>query len=275
MKKAFQFFTSPYCLIFCCGFLSALEIYFYQENKYEIQLFESLAKDTREGASAYKDSLPFTDAMFISATKLTHELVQNRMNRFTGLDQQSSFKAMLQPVSYDLMTGNGACGSNSYVLARLLMQLGYPVRIAQMGFQQGNGRHIITEAWNGEKWVVLDALYNLHFRKFDGKLASFADISSNWSYYKAQVPSNYNPQYNYYSVRYANWHKIPILFPVIRNILDFTIGKEKTNNICLRKFYIRKYQVLMQINMGFLFVFVFLTFRKLLYLKKARLQVAG
>lgn len=263
MGKAIRFLTSPFCLIFCCGFLFAVEIYLDQENRYEIQLFGSLANDVKKEPEGIGIKQQNIDSIFVSATNLTHELIQSRMNRFTDLQDKGSFKAFLQPVAYDLMTGNGACGSNSYVLARLLMQLGFNVRIAQMGFYNNEGRHIITEAWNGEKWIVLDALYNAYFRMPNGKLASFSEVSGNWNYYKSQVPSNYNMQYDFYTVRYTNWNKIPVILPFIRKILELVIGKEKTFNICLRKYYIKKYQLLLRINSGLLVLFFFFALKSL------------
>jgi hypothetical protein len=160
------------------------------------------------------------------------------------------------------MTGNGACGSNSFVLSRLLMQLGYVIRVAQMGSNGVYGRHIVTEVWNGNKWVVLDALYNLSFKDSSGKLASFKEVSDNWKYYSTQTPKGYDVSYNYESVRYTNWHKIPVLFPAIKKILEITIGKEATNRVCLRKYYIRKYLVLLTVNSFLIFIVGFFTYRQ-------------
>jgi hypothetical protein len=84
----------------------------------------------------------------------------------------------------------------------------------------------------------------LYFRKPDGNLASFRDVQQNWNFYKQQLPPDYIHEYSYSDVRYTNWDKIPVLLPAVRGISNLTIGKEATNQLSLRVFFIRKYRIL-------------------------------
>ena len=114
------------------------------------------------------------------------------------------------------MTTNGACGSYSYILSRLLNELKIPNRIAQMKVNGEYGGHILVEAKTPKGWIVLDGLYDLYFKKMNGELASFKDVQDNWNYFRDQVPANYNHQYRFEGVRYTNWSKIPVnLFGVV------------------------------------------------------------
>ncbi|WP_315819865.1 transglutaminase domain-containing protein [Paraflavitalea speifideaquila] len=125
------------------------------------------------------------------------------------------------------MTAQGACGSHAYVLARLLREMNVDVRIPQMTVKGQSAGHIIVEAKASYGWVVLDPLSNVYFRRLNGQLAGFNDVKNNWSYYQQQLPANYNMAYRYEGARYTNWDKIPVVMPLIKNIMYWTMGKEK------------------------------------------------
>jgi hypothetical protein len=83
----------------------------------------------------------------------------------------------IHPISIDLITAEGACGSYSFVLCRLLQDLKYTVRVAEMRGETDLTCHILVEVESSRGWVVLDPLYDLYFVKPDGHLASFDDVS--------------------------------------------------------------------------------------------------
>jgi len=141
------------------------------------------------------------------------------------------------------MTGNGACGSYARVLARILQTAGVQVRIAEMEVNGLAGGHIIIEANTSSGWVVLDPLYDLYFTTPHGTLASFREVQKNWSFYKRQTPAHYNPAYRYEGVRYTNWNKIPVLLPMVKKILQGVLGKQKTDQLSLRIYFLQPYHL--------------------------------
>lgn len=248
-----------YILIFLNGFLLAFLIYFYTENQYEKNLFASMAAYVRSEVPDTNASPNNTeDSLIIRSVHMVHDLGERRMLVF-GPNNVNGIKAgYIQPVSVDLMTAQGACGSHAYVLARLLQEMNIEIRIPQMTVQGQSAGHIIVEAKTAEGWVVLDALSNVYFTKPDGNLAGFDDVKNNWNYYQRQVPANYNMAYRYEGVRYTNWDKIPVVMPLIKNVMYWTMGKERTDSYSLRSLGLNKYKVLFNITLGaYLLVILF------------------
>lgn len=241
-----KFLNSRKILVFINGFLVASLVYFYTEDSYEENLFKTLA-------SSIKDVTPGSanreEALLLNSLHLTYQLGSNRASIFNG-KQINSFKStVIHPVTYDLMTANGACGSFSYILSRLLKELNIPNRIAQMKVDGLYGGHILVEAKTSKGWVVMDGLYDLYFKKANGALASFNDVQNNWDYYKTQVPANYDLRYKYDGVRYTNWEKIPVLMPAMKGILELTMGKEAAKYFSLRTSFLRKYHWLFEVTL--------------------------
>jgi hypothetical protein len=191
-------------LMFLNGFLLASMFYFLMESTYENGLFASIKADV-EGRLDVNDN---TDSLFIKAMQDSYHLMHNRYNTFAGgANILGPEGGVFHSTSVDLMTTNGACGSYSQVLARILRTFNFPVRIAQMKAQGIYGAHNVVEANDGQRWIVLDPTYNLYFVRPDAQLASFADVHQDWAYYSRQVPANYNPAYRYEDVRYTNWSR--------------------------------------------------------------------
>lgn len=234
-------------------------LYFYTEKQYEENLFASMASYLHDSAPATSSSLTDTeDSLLIKSVFLVHQLGERRIEVFGQHPVKGLKTKYIQPVSVDLMTGQGACGSYAYVLGRLLQEMNMEVRLPQMTVANQNAGHILVEAKTSYGWVVLDASYNTVFRKQNGQLASFADVQSDWTYYQQQVPANYNMAYRYEGVRYTNWDKVPLVMPLIKNIMYWTMGKEKTDGYSLRTLGLKKYNVLFNITLGaYLLVMLF------------------
>ena len=243
-----------YFLTFLNGFLLASLFYFNMEAHYEKELFQAIRTDinTRIPAGEPEDSL------IVQVMHVCHNLLVSRESVFEGKSFDGFSSSLLEPASMDLMTARGACGSYSMVLARILQGYNYPVRIAQMKANGIFADHNIVEVKTRHGWVVLDPLFNIYFINPDHRLASFKDVQSNWSYYLPQLPGDYDQHYRYEDVRYSNWTKIPIVMPAIKKILDETIGKQEADNISLRTYFLRKYDICFNIVLVlFLFVFSF------------------
>jgi hypothetical protein len=243
-RFAGKFLYTGYSLVFVFGFLVSSLIYFHIEDSYEKKLFETLSVYVKAKTT---DTLNKEEALLLNCLHLTNLLCKDRTSIFSN--EISSFKSsVIHPITYDLMTAAGACGSNSYILSRLLNELKIPNRIGQMKVGGFYGRHIVVEAKTSKGWVVLDGSYDLYFKKADGQLASFNDLQNNWAYYRSQVPSRYKHQYNYEGVRYTNWNKIPVLMPALKGILTLIVGKEAANEFSLRTLLLRKFHLLFQLT---------------------------
>jgi hypothetical protein len=256
IRKAWQ---SRHTLFFVNGFLLASLFYFYIEDSYEDQLFRAMAQYVK-GKSAKQGSSE--DALLQESVHVTHYLGQGRAAIFNSYAISALKPLLIHPVTYDLMTVNGACGSYAYILSSLLNRLNIPNRIAQMKVNGKYGGHILVEAKTAKGWVVLDGSYDVYFKKPDGSLASFADVGKNWDYYKNQVPADYDNSYRYEGVRYTNWEKIPVLMPLVKNISYLFIGKERTEGFSFRSLFLRKFHVLFLIVGVLYLLLVFTVVRK-------------
>lgn len=229
-----------YLLTFLNGFLLASLFYFRMEGNYEKELFSAIRSNIDRDIK-YDDS---DDSIVVKALHVCNSLLNNRAGVFSN-ENFDGFKVnYIQPTSIDLMTARGACGSYAIVLARILQDYKYPIRIAQMKANGVYAAHNIVEVKTRTGWVVLDPLFNVFFSK-PGKngLANFQDVHNNWEYYKRQLPPNYDMSYKYDAVRYSNWTKIPILMPTVKRMLDRVLGKEKADTLSVRTFFLRMYDV--------------------------------
>jgi len=230
--------------IFLNGFLLALLVYFFTEDNYEQQIFNALATQVKE-SSASKSS----DSILINSLKLTYNLEKFRLSVFGNKEINALKSNIIRPVTFDLMTGSGACGSYSFVLSRLLDELGFETRFAQMKVGDSFGGHIIIEAKTDKGWVALDASYNLYFKKKNGELASFRDVQNDWAYFSKQVPADYDPSYSYSGVRYTNWEKVPVLMPMIKGGLNVVKGKEAADEFSMRSLFVKKFSFLFKVTL--------------------------
>lgn len=232
-----------FLLVFLNGFLLALLVYFYTEDNYEKQLFKALSELVRKNTTSGN-----TDSLLVQSLHLTYNLEQSRQNIFKGTEISSIKSEVIRPVTFDLMTGVGACGSYSFVLARLLNELNIETRFAQMKVGNDYGGHIIIEAFSNGRWVVMDASYDMMFKKSDGSFANFKEVHDNWEVFKLQVPANYDMSYNYAAVRYTNWNKIPVVLPALKKVIAVTKGQQAADEFSLRNLVIRKFNLLFKIT---------------------------
>ena len=240
-RRLKRYANNSYVLLFCNGFLLSLLALVYLQVNYEEQLFKSLAAHVTE--SNNKQTLT-QDSLVIRSLHVTHELEKSRSILFGKRPINNLNARYVQPLTYDLMTGQQACGGFSYVLGRLLQEMDMDIRFAQMKVNGMYGGHILVETKMNHGWVVLDPMFDLFFTRPDGKMASFADVQGDWPYYSKQVPDGYKPEYNYAAVRYTNWDKIPVVMPAVKNVLYWSVGREATEGYSIRNLFLRKFDVL-------------------------------
>lgn len=242
-----------YFLFFLNGLLLSSLFFFSTESTYESELFGAISKKI-------KSELPagYTKTDYIIKALQTSNYLQERRYLIFGDQELAGIKAnVFRPSTIDLMTNNGACGSYVTVLARILKSNNIPVRIGQMKVDGRYGGHMIVEARLNKKWVVLDPTYSLYFRKPDSTLATFADLQTNWNYYKIQAPPDYKNEYRFEGVRYTNWEKVPFLSAGLKKVLDVIFGKDVADSISIRPYLLRNYHKLVWINC-FVLLFTFL-----------------
>lgn len=239
-------FRKSHLLIFFNGFLLAALLYFLMENNYESKLFHSLALNVQENVAKDSSGMSHENAVLIHSLNLVYNLEKSRSVIFGPHNIDSWKSNLIQPLTFDLMTGQRACGGFSMVLARLLKEQNIEVRIPQMQVGDIEGGHIIVEAKTSYGWVVLDPSFNVYFNKDDNRLASFEDVHQNWASYSQNLPSDYNLAYRYEGVRYTNWSKIPVLMPVMKSALNLFWGKEKTESFSMRAALLEKFNVLIK-----------------------------
>jgi hypothetical protein len=257
-----RFFASLYFLCFFNGFLLASLFYFKIESNYENNLFKVIQKsiDRRIDDNDNKDSV------LVKIMETCSTIMGNRSKVFANSTQDlEGIKTdFFHPATVDLMTANGACGSYSFVLARILQNYHFPVRIDQMKANGNYASHNIIEVNVNGKWIVLDPLYDLCFVRPGGGLASFDNVKANWPYYSPQLPKGYDTSYRYEDVRYTNWEKIPVIMPAFKKILDLILGKKKSDTISLRVHFLRMYDLYFYITLFLFIPIAILTIRKVL-----------
>ena len=239
-------FLNRYFLFVINGFLLAAALLFYMHDAYEHSIVGALSSNVKRQYSKYNSE----DSLLIGGLRLTHYLEERRVTVFGAEEISDGYSGILQPLTNDLMTAKGACGSYALVLGSILKDIGFKIRFAQMKVDETWGGHIIIEAKTKKGWVALDPSFNLAFVKKDGTLAGFQDIHSDWNYFQNQLPVNYKREYAYSDVRYTNWEKIPIILPGVRFVLEHTIGKVATNEVSIRVLFLRKYRILYYIMLS-------------------------
>lgn len=144
LKKGRKLLISKSFLFLLNGFLLASLFYFHSENVYEQQLFKTIAASI---SAQLPTSQPAReDSILAKSMDMSHRLLKRRMTIFGNGDFRGLKAEVLQPVAFDLMTGKGACGSNAYVLGRLLQEFDMQVRFPHMKVNGVYGGHILIEA---------------------------------------------------------------------------------------------------------------------------------
>ena len=78
--------------------------------------------------------------------------------------------------------------------------------------------------------------------------------------------------YQYEEARYTNWDKVPLVMPLIKNIMYLTMGKEETDSYSLRSLILSKYNLFFNITLG---AYLLVTLFSINVLIKARRKTAA
>ncbi len=218
-----------------------LIVYTYLEDQYEQETFHSLQAYVLK---SFNGKPVNEDTAFARGMHLVYGLETMHRQVFSAAAVGGFIANDIHPVSYDFTTGQGACGSSSLVLGRLLLSMHYTVRFAHMEVDGQPGGHHILEVKLRDRWVVADPLYDLYFVRPDGRMATFSDVRDNWARYKQQAPPLSHMRYSYAALTHTNWKKIPLITPAVKGILNLVIGKERADAVSLRTIFLRKFHFL-------------------------------
>ena len=263
--------TNLYTLFFLNGFLLCFIAYTYLEDQYEQETFNSLNAYVLK---SFNGKPVNDDSVLVQCMHLTHGLEAMHSKVFSAAAVGGFIATDLRPVSYDFTTGQGACGSASLVLGRLLLSMHFDLRFAHMQVNGLPGGHHILEVKTHDNWVVVDPLYDLYFVRPDGRMASFADVQSNWAYYKQQTPPGYDMHYRYEALTYTNWKKIPFVMPAVKSVLNLVMGRERADAVSLRTLFLRKFHSLFIMLLVVFALVLSCTVGRLLQQQKGRARVA-
>jgi len=250
-------------LLFVNGFLLAGYLFFKMQDDYENRLFNSVAQRVITNSDNSTQELQIQKAL-----STTYVMLRRRSDIFKNSQTGGILDEYIHPVSADIITAEGACGSYSSILCRVLNAMGYTTRFAQMTVNGINGGHIIAEVKTNFGWVVLDPLYNLYFTKPNGHMASFDEVATDWKHYSQQVPQGYNPQYSYAGVRYTNWNKIPVLMPLAKSFISLFMSKDALDHFSIRSYLLRKYMVCANLLLVFMVPFSIMIIYRVVRVKK-------
>ena len=189
--------------------LILLVVLLYQKHE-DYRIFQSLIKEAN-ASSNHVANFPAETSPQKEALAILHQVYKTLMPRWTELTTQGRTRniTLFTPSQVHLNEPLGACASFSHVLARTLRQAGYPLRKIGLSRDGIKGIHHVLEVQINGRWVLMDAFYDLTFVQADGFLADAASVGADWDHYQQQVPSNYDPNFDYSGYYYTNWSKVP------------------------------------------------------------------
>ena len=114
-------------LLFVNGFLLAGYLFFKMQDDYENRLFNSITQRIITSKDPGVQELQIKKAL-----STTYYMLRRRSDIFKNTQTGGFLDDYIHPVSSDIITAEGACGSYSSILCRLLNSMGYTTRFAQM-----------------------------------------------------------------------------------------------------------------------------------------------
>jgi hypothetical protein len=232
--------------LFHCIFIILIIVFFFlsfQDDKIFDQIIE---KSINKGMTDEKK--------LTTLLNVTHNFLKDKKGFY-----QISSKGKINPNNLILksINGDGDCGVYSKILSRLLIRAGIKVRLGQMKCDNIWACHIIVEAKINNKWIIADPTYNVIFKNRNNQMTEFNEIKNNFEYFRSQVPSNYNLEYDYDDMRYTNWEKMPIITVSAAKIISFLKPNTKYHDISLKIYLLNIYKVYL---VGLIIIYCLLIF---------------
>jgi hypothetical protein len=168
--------------------------------------------DGRPEFAPAPDPLPFVEGLTTYLAALPGDETTARMGYRNPLYQ------VLRARPIDVLHYGGFCGNKSRLMVTLLRLRGVSARVAYVFNEAGwnrpeLGQPYITafvEADLAGRWVVVDPLLGIVFRRADGSPATSADLAADPELVRARAPHWYRPElFNYREIRGLRWGKFP------------------------------------------------------------------
>lgn len=121
-----------------------------------------------------------------------------------------------------LTNGIGWCDQTSRVFMQLAKMQGITTRLLFLASRDGPSPHSVAEAWDGKRWILVDAQYNLEFYNKDGEMASMEDIRDNFDIILS------NPKIKTFGLHNSSWQD-PRYLSMYSNVPRYVVTKEAVN----------------------------------------------
>jgi hypothetical protein len=198
------------------GVLFALAGFFIYLTQLEEYHFTRLVHSALSLPLGERNTVPHTEQNTLLIMRKVNAVMNGRYGQIADVGHPEP--GLFWSSDEHLIEPSGACASYTQVLAKALETIDYPIR--KVGLSKGTQRgiHHVLETYVEGRWVLMDCMSNLAFRRADGHLASAAEVHANWEYYRSQTPPDYNPDYDYSTYYYTNWQKLPVLGAIVEGI---------------------------------------------------------
>ena len=198
------------------GALLAMAGFFVYNSKQEQYHFSRLIHSSLGLPHDHSDQVPQTEDNAVRIMAKVHHIMDSRYGQIADLGHPEP--GLLWSSDEHLIEPSGACASYTQVLGKALQTAGFPIRKVGLAKDGLRGIHHVLETQIDGRWVLMDALSNLAFRRPDGRLASAAEVHADWEHYRQQTPPDYNPTYDYSTYYYTNWSKIPLIGAMVEAV---------------------------------------------------------
>jgi hypothetical protein len=189
------------------GALLMMALLSWQRMRDDDALFRQLVQVAELKAAKVEGGTPSDETRVLEILHTVSAEVRGRAVFFS--DTEGTMPGLLWSAGDHLNRPAGASASYVTVLAKALQTAKFPIRKVGLVKNGITAYHHVLEAKVNGRWVVLDATFDQHFRRPDGKLACAADIHADWLYYRSQIMPGYYPEYDYSGFYYTNWDRIP------------------------------------------------------------------
>lgn len=134
------------------------------EKGYNSIMMEYISAKVVNGGTGFEDKI-----------RTLRNFVHENVHPVSGEDNR------LYTVGIDKLTsGVGWCDQISRVFMQLARGQGITTRLLFLQNKEGSSPHSIAEAWDGKRWVLVDAAYNMEFNNSKGQMASMADVKESF-----------------------------------------------------------------------------------------------
>lgn len=195
--------------------LTTAGFFIWQSNK-EKYHFSRLVHSSLGLPPNHSDRVPQTEENAVRIMAKVHHIMDSRYGQIADLGHPEP--GLLWSSDEHLIEPSGACASYTQVLGKALQTAGFSIRKLGLSKDGLRGIHHVLETRIDGRWVLMDALSNLAFRRPDGHIASAAEVHADWEYYRPQTPADYNPTYDYSGYYYTNWRKVPVIGAIVEGI---------------------------------------------------------